>query len=118
MKQGFTGDNMEGYNLIFEGGSMDQLHLYAITIIIALVGYFLRGVADDLKGLTSDYNTHVAQLPFNYVQKTDHEHDLALIRQEEEKRMDRIETMLVRIFDRLENTVTKLDHAPCLSSKK
>ena len=118
MEQGSEGVNMEGYNLIFEGGSMDQLHLYAITIIIALVGYFLRGVADDLKGLTTSYNAHVSQLPFMYVQKDDHEQDLALIRQEEEKRMDRIETMLVRIMDRLENTVTKLDHAPCLSSKK
>ena len=117
MGQGSEGVNMEGYNLIFEGGSMDQLHLYAITIIIALVGYFLRGVADDLKGLTTDYNQHVAQLPFQYVQKEDHELDLALIRQEEEKRMDRIETMLIRIFDRLENTVTKLDHAPCLTKK-
>ena len=64
-----------------------------------------------------EYNQHVAQLPFQYVQKEDHELDLALIRQEEEKRMDRIETMLIRIFDRLENTVTKLDHAPCLTKK-
>jgi hypothetical protein len=106
------------YDLVLEGGSMDQLHLYAITIIIGLVGYFLRGVSHDLKTLTHDYNTQVSQLPFLYVQKQDHENALMLIRQEEEKRMDRIETMLIRIFDRLENTVTKLDAAPCITKKK
>ena len=105
------------YNLVLEGGSMDQLHLYAITIIIGLVGYFLRGVSHDLKTLTHDYNTQVSQLPFLYVQKQDHENALMLIRQEEEKRMDRIETMLNRIFDRLENTVTKRDAEPFITKK-
>jgi len=67
-----------------------------ITAGLAAVGYFYRQHAEDMKSLNKSINEIKVDLPSNYVRKD----ELSV-------HMNRIESMLNKIFDKLDNKVDK-----------
>ena len=63
---------------------------------LMVAGWFLREMWDAVKELRNDLSLLKIELPKEYVLKTDLD-----------KRMDHIEEMLQRIFDKLDNKVDK-----------
>jgi chaperonin cofactor prefoldin len=63
---------------------------------LLVAGWFLREMWDAVKELRKDIGFLKVELPKEYVQKADLD-----------KRMDHIEQMLQRIFDKLDNKVDK-----------
>lgn len=78
---------------------MEQdLFNYAVSGIIALLGWFGRTLWDAVQRLKEDLQDIEVDLPSTYVKKT-----------ELDNRLQKIETMLDKIFDKLESKVDKQD---------
>ena len=78
---------------------MDQSFLnYIFGGVIALLGWFGRTLWDAVQKLKDDLKDIEVDLPSTYVKKT-----------ELDSRLQKIETMLDKIFDRLESKVDKQD---------
>lgn len=67
-----------------------------ITFSLAAIGYFYRQHAEDMKSLNRSINEVKVDLPTNYVRKD----ELSV-------HLGRIEAMLNKIFDKLDNKVDK-----------
>ena len=78
---------------------MEQSFLnYVFGGVIALLGWFGRTLWDAVQKLKDDLKDIEVDLPSTYVKKT-----------ELDSRLQKIETMLDKIFDRLESKVDKQD---------
>ena len=78
---------------------MDQSFLnYIFGGVIALLGWFGRTLWDAVQKLKEDLQDIEVDLPSTYVKKT-----------ELDNRLQKIETMLDKIFDKLESKVDKQD---------
>lgn len=78
---------------------MDQSFLnYIFGGVIALLGWFGRTLWDAVQKLKDDLKDIEVDLPSTYVKKT-----------ELDNRLQKIETMLDKIFDKLESKVDKQD---------
>ena len=78
---------------------MEQSFLnYIFGGVIALLGWFGRTLWDAVQKLKDDLKDIEVDLPSTYVKKT-----------ELDSRLQKIETMLDKIFDRLESKVDKQD---------
>ena len=71
---------------------------YVFGGVIALLGWFGRTLWDAVQKLKDDLKDIEVDLPSTYVKKT-----------ELDSRLQKIETMLDKIFDRLESKVDKQD---------
>lgn len=67
-----------------------------IGVVLSVLGWFARQLWDAVQTLKNDMKELEVELPTHYVRKN-----------EFEARFDKIETMLERIFDRLDNKVDK-----------
>jgi hypothetical protein len=78
---------------------MEQdLFNYIVGAVLALLGWLGRTLWDAVNALKEDIKEIEVDLPTNYVKKT-----------ELDSRLHKIETMLDKIFDRLESKVDKHD---------
>lgn len=78
---------------------MEQdLFNYIVGAVLALLGWLGRTLWDAVNSLKEDIKEIEVDLPTNYVKKT-----------ELDNRLYKIETMLDKIFDRLESKVDKHD---------
>jgi hypothetical protein len=78
---------------------MEQdLFNYIVGAVLALLGWLGRTLWDAVNSLKEDIKEIEVDLPTNYVKKT-----------ELDSRLYKIETMLDKIFDRLESKVDKHD---------
>jgi hypothetical protein len=78
---------------------MEQdLFNYIVGAVLALLGWLGRTLWDAVNALKEDIKEIEVDLPTNYVKKT-----------ELDSRLYKIETMLDKIFDRLESKVDKHD---------
>ena len=78
---------------------MEQdLFNYIVGAVLALLGWLGRTLWDAVNSLKEDIKEIEVDLPTNYVKKT-----------ELDSRLHKIETMLDKIFDRLESKVDKHD---------
>jgi len=78
---------------------MEQdLFNYIVGAVLALLGWLGRTLWDAVNSLKNDIKDIEVDLPTNYVKKT-----------ELDNRLDKIETILDKIFDRLEAKVDKHD---------
>ena len=78
---------------------MEQdLFNYIVGAVLALLGWLGRTLWDAVNALKEDNKEIEVDLPTNYVKKT-----------ELDSRLHKIETMLDKIFDRLESKVDKHD---------
>ena len=68
----------------------------AICAVVAVIGWFARQLWDAVQSLKEDMRQIEVDLPTNYLRKD-----------EFESRLDKIETMLERIFDKLDSKVDK-----------
>ena len=64
--------------------------------VLTAIGWWCREIWDSIKALKEDINKIEVELPTHYVQKVDIN-----------ARFDKIDTVLERIFDRLDNKVDK-----------
>ena len=64
--------------------------------ILSVMGWFARQLWDAMKELRADLHTLEVNLPENYVKRSDLD-----------KRMDHIEDMFQRIYDKLDNKADK-----------
>jgi hypothetical protein len=71
---------------------------YIFGILLALIGWFGRTLWDAVQKLKDDLKDIEVDLPSTYVKKT-----------ELDNRLQKIETMLDKIFDKLESKVDKQD---------
>ena len=71
---------------------------YIFGILLALLGWFGRTLWDAVQKLKDDLKDIEVDLPSTYVKKT-----------ELDNRLQKIETMLDKIFDKLESKVDKQD---------
>lgn len=67
-----------------------------IGVILSVLGWFARQLWDAVQTLKDDMKELEVELPTHYLRKD-----------EFESRLDKIETMLERIFDKLDNKVDK-----------
>ena len=67
-----------------------------IGVILSVLGWFARQLWDAVQTLKNDMKELEVELPTHYLRKD-----------EFESRLDKIETMLERIFDKLDNKVDK-----------
>lgn len=67
-----------------------------VGTILSVLGWFARQLWDAVQTLKEDMKQLEVELPTNYLRKD-----------EFESRLDKIETMLERIFDKLDNKVDK-----------
>jgi len=78
-------------------GAMDQNTInLALSAILGVVGWFARQLWEAVKSLKDDLHRIEADLPKTYVLKDDID-----------KRMDHIETMFQRIYDKLDGKADK-----------
>ena len=75
-----------------------ELLNYVFGILLALLGWFGRTLWDAVQKLKDDLKDIEVDLPSTYVKKT-----------ELDNRLQKIETMLDKIFDKLESKVDKQD---------
>ena len=77
---------------------MDTQYLinFAVITIVAVLGWFARQLWEAVQDLKRDMQRIEVDLPSHYVRKD-----------ELESRFDKLEVMLDRIFDKLENKVDK-----------
>ena len=75
-----------------------ELLNYVFGILLALIGWFGRTLWDAVQKLKEDLKDIEVDLPSTYVKKT-----------ELDNRLQKIETMLDKIFDKLESKVDKQD---------
>lgn len=75
-----------------------ELLNYVFGILLALIGWFGRTLWDAVQKLKDDLKDIEVDLPSTYVKKT-----------ELDNRLQKIETMLDKIFDKLESKVDKQD---------
>lgn len=68
----------------------------AIAVIMAGIGWWCREIWDSVKSLKADIRTIEVDLPKNYVSKS-----------EINTRLDKIDSTLERIFDKLDDKVDK-----------
>lgn len=69
---------------------------FAGAALLAAMGWWCREIWDSIKALKADIRTIEIDLPKNYVSKT-----------EINSRLDRIDNVLERIFDKLDEKVDK-----------
>ena len=67
-----------------------------IGVVLSVLGWFARQLWDAVQTLKDDMKELEVELPTHYLRKD-----------EFESRLDKIETMLERIFDKLDNKVDK-----------
>lgn len=67
-----------------------------IGVVLSVLGWFARQLWDAVQTLKNDMKELEVELPTHYLRKD-----------EFESRLDKIETMLERIFDKLDNKVDK-----------
>jgi len=78
---------------------MEQdLFNYIVGTLLAVLGWFAKTLWDAVNALKEDLKDIEVDLPTTYVKKT-----------ELDSRLQKIETMLDKIFDRLESKVDKQD---------
>ncbi len=78
---------------------MEQdLFNYIVGTLLAVLGWFGKTLWDAVQALKSDLKNVEVDLPSTYVKKT-----------ELDNRLQKIETMLDKIFDRLDSKVDKHD---------
>ncbi len=70
---------------------------------LAVMGWFARQLWDSVKDLREDISAIRLHVSENYVKKSEVEN----FRQDMDKRFDRIELLLDRLFERLDNKVDK-----------
>ena len=70
---------------------------------IGVMGWFARQLWDSVKELKEDVSASRLHVSENYVKKSEVEN----FRQDMDKRFDRIELLLDRLFERLDNKVDK-----------
>ena len=76
---------------------MDQTTInLALSAALAVAGWFARQLWEAVKALKEDLHRIEANLPIDYVRKDDMD-----------KRMDHIETMFQRIYDKLDGKADK-----------
>jgi len=76
---------------------MDQSTInLALSAALAMAGWFARQLWEAVKALKEDLHRIEANLPIDYVRKDDMD-----------KRMDHIETMFQRIYDKLDGKADK-----------
>ena len=68
----------------------------AVGAVLTAIGWWCREIWDSIKALKEDINKIEVELPTHYVQKVDIN-----------ARFDKIDTVLERIFDRLDNKADK-----------
>ena len=70
---------------------MSDLFLFLLGIVVTLIGYFLKSLANDIKELEKNINACQNSLPHQYVLKEDYHRDI-----------DEIKTMLANITEKLD----------------
>jgi hypothetical protein len=75
---------------------MQTLFNTFITILIGVIGWFARTIWDSVKELRDDLHNVEVHLPSHYVKQVDIN-----------SRFDKLETMMERIFDRLDQKQDK-----------
>ena len=77
--------------------AMDQSTInFAFSAVLTIAGWFARQLWEAVRSLKDDLHRIEANLPIDYVRKDDLD-----------KRMDHIEDMFKRIYDKLDNKADK-----------
>ena len=74
-----------------------------IGSVLCAVGWFSRQIWDDLKKVKSDLDSHKLHISENYVKKS----ELDMLRAEMDKRFDKLETMINRLFEKIDMKMDK-----------
>ena len=72
--------------------NIDDIFLFLIGIMVAMLGYFLSRLSNDVNKLEDNLHDCQSHLPHQYVLKEDYQRDI-----------DEIKSMLKRLFDKLED---------------
>ena len=80
---------------------MDWQHIINIGggALLSVLGWFARQLWDAVKSLQADMNRLELSISDNYVKKA----DLAMLKAEINTRFDRIEQLLDKVYDKLDN---------------
>ena len=71
--------------------NIDDIFLFLIGLMVAMLGYFLSRLSNDVNKLEDNLHDCQSHLPHQYVLKEDYQRDI-----------DEIKSMLKRLFDKLE----------------
>lgn len=60
---------------------MSDLFLFLLGIVVTLIGYFLKSLANDIKELEKNINACQSNLPLKYVLREDYHRDIDEIKE-------------------------------------
>jgi hypothetical protein len=83
--------------------TLQEMINMGIAAAFAAIGWFVRTMYDSVNNLKQDIDSHKLHVSENYVKKS----EIDNLRTDIEKRFDRVEMLLDRLFDKLESKVDK-----------
>jgi len=86
---------------------MDQYYLYGLTLIVAMIGYFLTSLSSDLKEIQKDHNACKERLPHDYVLKEDYHAEVMQLRADFKDDLSDIKQLLGKVFDKIDKLEDK-----------
>lgn len=86
---------------------MDQYYMYGLTLIVAMIGYFLKELSSDLKQIQKDHNACKESLPHNYVLKEDYHAEQMQLRADVKEDMSDIKQLIGKVFDKIDKLEDK-----------
>jgi hypothetical protein len=83
--------------------SLQEIINTGIGAALAAIGWFARTIYDSLNELKQDIDSHKLHVSENYVKKS----EVETLRNEMDKRFDRLEQMIARLYDKIDQKADK-----------
>ena len=81
--------------------------MYGLTLIVAMIGYFLKELSSDIKEIQKEHNACKEGLPLTYVLKSDYHAEQLQLRQDFKEDMADIKQLIGKVFDKIDKMEDK-----------
>jgi hypothetical protein len=79
---------------------MEEIGLYGLTLMVTMLGYFLHGIAQDLKTIQKEHNICKEGLPLVYLLKQDYHSDQKEFKADIKEDIAEIKSLIGKLFDK------------------
>jgi len=86
---------------------MEDIYVYSLTLIVAMIGYFLKELSSDVKTIQKDHNSCKEGLPHTYVLKEDYHAEQTQLRNDFKEDMADIKQLIGKVFDKIDKMEDK-----------